>query len=89
MDEAATALGVAIVCCVNLFNPRHIILGGGLLQASWRLLEGATLDAMRSRCLPANYQALTITLSSFANGALGASGLVRRHRDLAKNNRSP
>ncbi|MDE2747363.1 MAG: ROK family protein [Chloroflexota bacterium] len=31
MDEAATALGVAIAWCVNLFNPRHIILGGGLL----------------------------------------------------------
>ena len=84
MNEAAMALGIAIAWCVNLFNPTRIVLGGGLIQASWRLLEHATLDAARTRCLADNYESVTISLSQLTNGALGASALVRYHRDLAR-----
>ena len=88
MSEAAKALGIAIAWCVNLFNPTRVILGGGLIQASWHLLETATLDALRTRCVPANYKSVTISLSQLRNGALGASALVRYHRDLATNKRT-
>ena len=87
MGEAANALGIAISWCVNLFNPRRVILGGGLIQASWHLLEIPTRHVVRVRCFPANYKSVTISLSQFTNGALGASALVRYHRDMAEDNR--
>ena len=86
MSEAANALGIACAWCVNLFNPTRIILSGGLIRAAWHLLETATLDVLRPRCLPLNYESVTISLSQLTNGALGASALARYYRDLAKKN---
>lgn len=78
INEAAQALGIAAALCVNLFNPSLIILAGGLARASWHLLEGPMLAAMRARCLPINRDAVTIALSTLTDGALGASALVWR-----------
>ena len=80
MKEAAEALGIACAWCVNLFNPERIILGGGLIHASWRLLKAQTLAVTRERSLPLNYQSVTISLSELIDGALGASALVWYHQ---------
>ena len=76
MNEAAEALGIACAWCVNLFNPSLIIFAGGLVRAGWHLLEKPLLQSMRARCLPINYEAVTLSLSQFTDGALGASALV-------------
>ncbi len=78
INEAAVALGIACAWCVNLFNPSLIIFAGGLARASWHLLEQPLLRSMRARCLPMNYDAVSVTLSELTNGALGASALVWR-----------
>lgn len=79
MSEAAEALGIACAFCVNLFNPPLIVIGGGLARAGWHLLEAPLRLAMRARCLPLNYEAVTLTLSAFSDAALGASALVSFH----------
>lgn len=86
MNQAAEALGIACAWCVNLFNPTLIIFAGGLARASWHLLERPLLKSMRARCLPINYEAVTLSLSALTNGALGASALVWHHEE--RTNRS-
>lgn len=80
LDEAADALGMACAWCVNLFNPKLLVLGGGLIHATWHLLEPRTLSTLRARSLPLNYEAASIALSQLANGALGAAALVWYHQ---------
>lgn len=84
IQEAANALGIACAWCINLFNPARIILGGGLIHASYHLLEEQTLQAARARSLPLNFQSVTVSLSSLRDGALGASALVW-HRQIEGN----
>ena len=81
MQEAADTLGIACSWCINLFNPKLLILGGGLIHASWHLLKPRTLSTLRARCLPLNYEAATISLSQLVDGALGASALVWHHQN--------
>ncbi len=79
ISEAAEALGIACAWCVNLFNPPLIVIGGGLAQASWSLLETPLRLALRARCLPLNHDAVTVALSALSDAALGASALVSYH----------
>ena len=79
MSAAARALGIACAWCVNLFNPKLIILAGGLMHACWHLLEDPMLQALQARCLPMNFDAVAISLSKLTDGALGASALVWYH----------
>jgi glucokinase len=78
MSEAAEALGIASALCLSLFNPKMIIFAGGLLHASWHLLEEPTLRATQGRCLPVNFNAVTFARSTLTDGALGASALAWR-----------
>ncbi len=82
MDEAATALGIACAWCASLFNPRLIILGGGLIHASYHLLQARARAELQARCLPLNHQALSIKLAKLRDAALGASALVWYHQRL-------
>lgn len=81
MLEAARALGIACAWCVNLFNPGLIVLGGGLMRACYPLLEAETLNTLRARSLPLNYEAVALKLSALSDGALGAAALVWHHID--------
>ena len=81
MAEAARALGIACAWCVNLFNPRLIVFGGGLIRACYPLLEPQVLRSLRERSLPLNREAVSLKLSTLPNEALGASALVWYHRE--------
>jgi len=75
-DEAGTVLGIACSWCASIFNPSKIILGGGLIHASYHLLEDKLHTTLKQRTLTQNYDAVTISLSKLTNAALGASALV-------------
>lgn len=76
IDEGATTLGIACAWCTNLFNPRQIILGGGLIQATYNLMKDKMLVTLEERTLRQPFEAVTISLSKLTNAALGASALV-------------
>lgn len=76
IDEGATVLGIACAWCTNIFNPSQIILGGGLIHATYDLIEDKMLGSLKQRTLPQTYDAVTISLSQLTNAALGASALV-------------
>jgi glucokinase len=76
IDEAAHVLGIACAWCTMLFNPGLIILGGGLIHASYDLIRDKMLETMRARCLPQSYEVVSVTLSQLTDAALGASALV-------------
>lgn len=76
VDEAARALGVTCSWCTNIFNPSLIVLGGGLILATYDLMEERVTDILRTSTLPQIYDAVTIKLSKLTNAALGASALV-------------
>lgn len=75
-DEAGVVLGIACAWCTSIFNPSKIILGGGLIHASYHLLEDKLHETLKQRTLIQNYNAVTISLSKLTNAALGASALV-------------
>lgn len=81
LEVAAEALGIGCAWCINLFNPKVLILGGGLIHATWHLLKPHTLSVLRARSLALNFEAATVSLSQLVNGALGASALVWYHRN--------
>jgi glucokinase len=76
LDEAAHVLGVACAWCTMLFNPSQIILGGGLIVATYDLLSEKMMATLKAHALPQSYNVMTVTLSTMTNTALGASALV-------------
>ncbi len=76
MAEAARTLGIACAWCANLFNPPLIILGGGLIHASYDLSKAQIVQSLRAHSLPLNFDAVSLKLSALVDGALGASALV-------------
>jgi glucokinase len=84
LDEAAHVLGVACAWCTMLFNPAQIILGGGLVVATYDLLRDKMLATMQAHCLPQSYAVVTVTLSTMTNAALGASALVHYFQEASQ-----
>ena len=76
MGEASEALGIVCAWCLATFNPRLIVLGGGLAHAAWHLLEAPTRRTLERRCLRRNVAAARICLSQHKDAALGAAALA-------------
>ena len=76
MQEAGEALGIVCAWCLAAFNPRLIVLGGGLSHAAWHLLEAPTKRTLEARCLRRNVKAARICLSQHKDAALGAAALA-------------
>lgn len=81
IDEGATVLGIACAWCTNIFNPKQIILGGGLIHACYDLLDDKMMKSLKQRTLPQTFDAVTVTLSELTNAALGASALVWYYKE--------
>ena len=77
MRRLGTTLGVAIAGFVNTFEPRHIVVGGGLSAAADLFLPVAE-DEARSRALPAIVAGTTISLARGGPlaGVIGAGTLA-------------
>lgn len=79
MAEAGHYLGVGVLNLVHIFNPRRVVIGGGVAQAGELLLEPAR-RVVTARAMPnflADLEVVPGLLGDDA-GLLGAVALVRR-----------
>ena len=96
LDDLARWLGIGISNFVNVFEPDHFVIGGGLSAAADLFLERAEAEA-RSRALPALVERVTVSVAKAGNeaGVIGAGLLAaqelaanRDTADLASDGRS-
>jgi glucokinase len=76
--EAAHALGVGVVNCVNIFNPDMVVLGGGVTQAGERLF-GPVRALVRERSMPVSRESVRIVPVQLGDdaGMYGALAIAR------------
>lgn len=77
IEEALTALSVALQGLVHAFNPDTIVIGGGL--SAWgEPLREAVEEKLRRRILPAFREGLTVRLAALGPqaGVVGAAALL-------------
>jgi glucokinase len=96
LDQLARWLGVGISNFINVFEPAHFVIGGGLSAAADLFLDGAVREA-KSRALPALFERVRISVANAGNdaGVIGAGllaaqelALNRDTADLASHGRS-
>jgi glucokinase len=89
-------LGIGISNFVNVFEPEHFVIGGGLSAAADLFLETAKREA-GSRALPALFERVRVSVARAGNdaGVIGAGllaaqelALTRDTADLASHGRS-
>jgi glucokinase len=81
-ERFAKMLGVGISGYVNVFEPGHLVIGGGLSRASHLFLERAEAEA-EARALPALWQRVTVSLARGGAdaGVIGAGVLAAQELD--------
>ena len=85
-DRLAGYLGAGIAGFVNVFEPEHVVIGGGLSRAADLFLDKATTEAA-SRALPALWDRVTVSLARGGAdaGVIGAGVLAAQEsRDTAQ-----
>ena len=96
LDDLARWLGIGIANFVNVFEPEHFVIGGGLSAAADLFLEAAEREA-GSRALPALFERVRVSVAKAGNdaGVIGAGllaaqelALTRDTADLASHGRS-
>ena len=84
LAELARWLGVGIASFVNIFEPDHVVIGGGLSAAADLFLARAEEEA-RARALPALASRLRISVAQAGNdaGVIGAGLLAAQELGLS------
>jgi glucokinase len=79
LTEVGRWLGVAIANFVNIFEPEHIVIGGGFGSSASDLLLDTAVEEARSRALPAGFERLDVSLARLGNraGVIGAGLLAQ------------
>jgi glucokinase len=85
LTELGRRLGVGIASFVNIFEPEHVVIGGGLSAAADLFLDVAVAEA-RSRALPAGFARVTVDCAKGGAdaGVIGAGLLARKEYALAR-----
>ena len=85
LEELGTWLGVGISNYVNIFEPQHFVIGGGLSAAADLFLERAKEEAA-SRALPALFERVRISVAQAGNdaGVIGAGLLAAQELALSR-----
>jgi len=80
IDDAATAIGVAMVNLIHLFNPQMIVIGGGVSKAG-DLLFGPIQRVVNQRAMRVPAQAVKIVPAALGEnvGLIGAAAYVIYH----------
>jgi glucokinase len=83
LDELGRWLGIGISNFVNVFEPAHLVSGGGLSAAADLFLERAVAEA-RARALPALFERVRISVAKAGNdaGVIGAGLLAAQELAL-------
>jgi glucokinase len=83
-ERFGTWLGVGIACMTNIFEPEHIVIGGGLSGAGELYLEDARREAA-ARALPALWANVKLSLAKggAAAGVIGAGVLAAQELAMA------
>ncbi len=78
LEEAGRHLGRGLTAVVNIFNPDHIVLGGGVMKSGDLILRPA-LREVQARALRLAREHVRIALATLGDrsGALGAAMLAR------------
>jgi glucokinase len=73
-------LGVGLASFVNIFEPEHIVIGGGLGASASDLFLDIAIEEARSRALPAGLEHLTVSLAKGGSdaGVIGAGLLAQK-----------
>jgi glucokinase len=81
-ERFAKMLGIGISGYVNVFEPRYLVIGGGLSRASHLFLERAEAEA-QARALPALWKRVTVSLARGGAdaGVIGAGVLAAQELD--------
>jgi glucokinase len=89
LDDLGRWLGVGISNFVNIFEPEHIVIGGGLGASASDLFLETAVEEARSRALPAGFERLTVSLAKGGSdaGVIGAGVLAQKERALATGER--
>ena len=76
--ETGEALGAGVSSLVNTFNPRMVILGGGVIEGLPGLI-GTVAESVQARALPAHRMAVEVVGAKLGrySGAVGAALMAR------------
>jgi glucokinase len=79
-------LGVGIASFVNMFEPEHIVIGGGLGASAADLFLDTAIEEARSRALPAGFERVHFALAKGGKdaGVIGAGVLALKEHALAR-----
>src|SRR4051794_17781895 len=89
LDDLGRWLGVGISNFVNIFEPEHIVIGGGLGASAADLFLDTAVGEARSRALPAGFEHLTVSVAKGGSdaGVIGAGFLAQKEHALATGER--
>jgi glucokinase len=90
LDALARWLGVGMASFVNVFEPDHVVIGGGLSAAA-DLFLGTAEQEMRARALPvlAGHTAVTVAKAGNDAGVIGAGLLAAQEMGLRGDTAEP
>jgi glucokinase len=87
LERLGTNLGVGMAGYVNIFEPEHLVIGGGLSRAAGMFFDRA-VDEAAERALPALWEQVSVTVARggtdagvIGAGVLAAQELERAERD--------
>jgi glucokinase len=89
LDDLGRWLGVGIANFVNIFEPDHIVIGGGLGASAADLFLDTAIEEARRRALPAGFERLTVSLAKGGAdaGVIGAGILAQQEYALVTSGR--
>jgi glucokinase len=89
LDDLGRWLGVGMASFVNIFEPEHIVIGGGLGASASDLFLDTAVEEARRRALPAGFEHLTVSLAKGGSdaGVIGAGILAQKEHALATGER--
>jgi glucokinase len=89
LDDLGRWLGVGISNFVNIFEPQHIVIGGGLGSSASDLFLDTAIEEARSRALPPGFERLKVSLARGGSdaGVIGAGFLAQKEHALATDER--
>jgi glucokinase len=87
--ELGRWLGVGISSFVNIFEPEHLVIGGGFGASNYDLFIDTALEEARGRALPAGFERVSVSVAKGGPdaGVIGAGVMAQKEYALATGER--